>query len=437
MTSVDKNGARPSQTVERGELLSRSGGGTLPGVVQRAGMRRLVQAVQELSLARSLEGVAGVVRTAARELTGADGATFVLREGTQCHYLDEDAIGPLWKGRRFPLTSCISGWVMQHRKPAVIEDIYVDPRIPKDAYRPTFVKSLVMVPIRAHEPIGAIGNYWARPHRASLNEVELLQSLAHTTSVALENVRVYAELEQRVKDRTVELEAANRELQAFSYSVSHDLQGPARRIASFVALLREQCRGKIEPEAIGFLDSIQQQTSRIKEIIADLLQLSQIARADLRYGKVNLSKVAGEIACSLQETAPERTCEFRIQDGVEVDGDAGLMRLVLENLLGNAWKYSSRREAAVIEFGSGNQAEGIESYVRDNGAGFDPQFAGKLFTPFQRLHSDREFPGTGIGLAIVQRAVQRHGGEVRAESAPDRGATFFFCLPRRVAAEHQ
>jgi len=154
----------------------------------------LVSTVQELSLARDLETVMKIVRTAARKLTGADGATFVLREGELCHYADEDAISPLWKGSRFPITACISGWVMLNAKAAVIDDIYMDFRVPADAYRPTFVKSLVMVPIRTIDPIGAIGNYWAEHTRPTAQQVWLLQSLADVTAVTMENIRVYAEL---------------------------------------------------------------------------------------------------------------------------------------------------------------------------------------------------------------------------------------------------
>ncbi len=170
----------------------------------------LVRAIQELSLARNLDRIAEIVRSAARELVGADGATFVLRDGDSCFYKDEDAISPLWKGLRFPMETCISGWAMLNREPAVIEDIYQDPRIPHDAYRPTFVKSLVMVPIRSMAPVGAIGTYWATPRLASVREVGLLQALADSTSVAMENVQLYDELEQRVIARTQDLVAANR-----------------------------------------------------------------------------------------------------------------------------------------------------------------------------------------------------------------------------------
>ncbi|MBD1868493.1 sensor domain-containing diguanylate cyclase [Leptolyngbya sp. FACHB-671] len=175
-------------------------------------MRRLITVVQKPSLARSLETIMTIVQVAARELTHADGASFVLRDQDQCFYADEDAIAPLWKGQRFPLKICIGGWTMQNRQPVIIEDVYEDERIPFAAYQPTFVKSLAMVPIRALAPIGAIGVYWAQCHQPTASEVELLQALADTTSVALENVQIYAELEQRVKDRTLELEFANAQL---------------------------------------------------------------------------------------------------------------------------------------------------------------------------------------------------------------------------------
>jgi HD-GYP domain-containing protein (c-di-GMP phosphodiesterase class II) len=156
--------------------------------------RELIATVQRLALARSLPDVQAIVRTAARRLTGADGATFVLRDEGRCYYADEDAISPLWKGQRFPMSSCISGWAMLNRRPAAIEDIYADDRIPHAAYRPTFVKSLAMVPIRTLDPIGAIGNYWAQPHQPSDEEIEVLQALADSTAVAMENVRALTEL---------------------------------------------------------------------------------------------------------------------------------------------------------------------------------------------------------------------------------------------------
>lgn len=185
-------------------------------VINTQNLQRLVDAVKELSLAKNLDSVMAIVRRTARELTGADGATFVLRDriGNEevCFYADEDAISPLWKGSRFPISTCISGWAMLNSRPVVIEDIYRDSRIPHEAYKPTFVKSMAMVPIRTSDPIGAIGNYWADQHMPSEEEVSLLQSLADMTAVTMENINVYDELEYRVKDRTAQLHEKNREI---------------------------------------------------------------------------------------------------------------------------------------------------------------------------------------------------------------------------------
>ncbi|MGA8225170.1 MAG: diguanylate cyclase, partial [Xanthobacteraceae bacterium] len=178
------------------------------------------------------------MRAAARELTGADGATFVLRDNGYCYYADENAISPLWKGKRFPMEACISGWAMLNRKPAFIEDIYQDARIPHEAYRPTFVKSLAMVPIRTLDPVGAIGNYWATMREPSEQEVRLLQALADSTAVAMENVQVYRELEQRVEARTAELQAANQEIRTLS--LTDELTGLRNRRGFF--LFAEQAR---------------------------------------------------------------------------------------------------------------------------------------------------------------------------------------------------
>jgi putative two-component system response regulator len=192
----------------------------------------LVGVIQRLSLARSVPDIQEIVRTAARRLTGADGATFVLRDNGKCYYADEDAISPLWKGQRFPLERCISGWAMLNRRPAVIEDIYADDRIPHDAYRPTFVKSLAMVPIRTLEPVGAIGNYWATRHQPTAQEVELLQALADSTAVAMENVRVYQELEE------ARLETLQRLALAAEYR-DDDTYQHTERVARTAALLAE------------------------------------------------------------------------------------------------------------------------------------------------------------------------------------------------------
>jgi signal transduction histidine kinase len=394
------------------------------------GIESLVTVVQEVSHARTLPALMAIVRRAARQLTGADGATFVLRDGNCCYYADEDAIAPLWKGQRFPMSICISGWVMQQGQCAAIEDIYLDERIPADTYRPTFVKSLVMVPIRAQAPIGAIGTYWATPHRPTGEEVKLLQALADSTSIAMENVQLYAELEQRVRDRTAELAAVNQELESFAYSVSHDLRAPLRTIDGFSYLLSEQLDGALDAEQQEYLLRIRTATTRMGQLIDDLLKLAYLNQAPLERAQVNLTALAADIITTLRATTPERQVEVQIQAGLTAYADPGLLRVVLENLLGNAWKFTANCPAAHIALICSADGEVPVYSVRDNGAGFDPRLASKLFTAFQRLHAQRDFPGTGIGLATVQRIIHRHGGRIWAEGAVNEGATFYFTLSR-------
>jgi signal transduction histidine kinase len=401
------------------------------------GMQHLVTVVQRLSQARTLDAITAIVRRAARELTEAEGATFVLRDQNLCFYADEDAISPLWKGQRFPMSACISGWSMLNRQSVIVEDIYADARIPHDAYRPTFVKSLVLTPIRTMEPIGAIGVYWASRHKATSEEVSLLQALADSTSVAIEAAGIFANLEKRVAERTeelnrrtAELEVLNRELEAFSYSVAHDLRAPLITIDGFAEVLKETTGEALDEAALSHLGHIQTAVARMHKLIEDLLGLSKIVRAPMNKSTVDLSAVGREIAQRLRAGAPQRVGEFVIAPDLKAQGDPGLLRIVLENLLSNAWKFTSKREHAHIEMDNVKGAEGATVFrVKDNGAGFDPRYATKLFGPFQRCHAQSDFPGTGIGLATVQRIVHRHGGKIWVEAQLDRGASFFFTLP--------
>lgn len=391
-------------------------------------MEQLVNVVQELSLARDLQTVMAIVRRAAREITGADGATFVLRDGDLCHYAEENAISPLWKGKRFPMSACISGWVMNHKTPALIEDIYSDDRIPAEVYRPTFVKSLVMVPIRRSDPIGAIGNYWAYAQKPEPEVVKILQALADTTSVAMKNVQLYSELEQRVKDRTAQLEAANNELEAFSYTVSHDLRSPLRRIEGFTSQLAMRYSASLDDTGQDCIRRVFRSVERCRNTIDDLLTLSRTTRGILNRQPVNLASLAREIVSDLKENGSRGDVDFVAPENAGAVCDAGLLRVAMENLLGNALEFSNKAPAPRVEFGV-SQSNGEKAfYVKDNGIGFDPEFADGLFEPFQRLHSDADYKGTGIGLATVYRIIMRHGGRIWAEATPGSGATFYFTL---------
>jgi len=400
-----------------------------PNNISPESLQLLVLTVQELSLARDLDTVMQIVRTTARKLTGADGATFVLKEGDKCFYADEDAISPLWKGSRFPINSCISGWAMLNRKPAVVEDIYADSRIPADAYRPTFVKSLAMVPIRTMDPIGAIGNYWATQRQPTEEEVWLLQSLADITAVTIENVYVYAELEQRVKDRTQQLEAINKDLEAFSYTVSHDLRAPLRTITNFSDMLLEKHGNDLSDEGKRITGKIIDGGKKMSTLIDHLLVFFKNGKKELRKLKVSMQELVNEITHDIKEQETSREIDFLVHELPAAMADATLINEVWSNLLSNAVKYTTGKQKALIEVGAMEGEEELIYYVKDNGAGFDMDYYDKLFGVFQRLHSAKEFEGTGVGLASVQRIVNRHGGKVWAEGKVNEGAIFYFSLP--------
>jgi signal transduction histidine kinase len=243
-------------------------------------------------------------------------------------------------------------------------------------------------------------------------------------------LQLNAELEQRVTQRTMELRAANSELEAFCYSVSHDLRAPLRAIDGFVLSVLESANGAIQEPARSYLERARKAVLRMQDLINDLLGLSRLSRAEMKFEHVDLSAMASSIARELQHSEPERTgVQFKIEPQLCVQGDAALLRIALENLLGNAWKFTSKKPEALIEFGEKTDDGASLFFVRDNGAGFDMAYAGKLFAPFQRLHANHEFPGSGIGLATVQRIVRRHEGEVWAEGKRGEGACISFRLP--------
>ncbi len=249
---------------------------------------------------------------------------------------------------------------------------------------------------------------------------------------AREQGRRKADLELLVAERTADLELANKELEAFSYSVSHDLRAPLRSIDGFSRVLLEECEERLDGRHRGYLGRIRAATQRMGNLIDDLLKLSRVTRAEMNHTNVDLTALAHAIVADLRGSSPPREVVVEIHPGVTATGDPVLLRALLENLLGNAWKFTGKTAAARIEFGCTRDGSAQPVYfVRDNGAGFDPAYAHKLFDAFQRLHGVEDFPGTGIGLATVQRIVRRHGGRVWAEGAVGRGATFYFTLGSR------
>jgi len=254
--------------------------------------------------------------------------------------------------------------------------------------------------------------------------------------------RYAAELERRVEARTHELQerneslrrnaaellAANTELDAFAYSVSHDLRAPLRSIDGFSQVLLEDYAGKLDEAGQESLQRVRAASQRMGTLIDDLLKLARVTRAEIRTEDVDLSGMARDIVADLQRSTPERQVEFEIAPGLKARGDTRLLRVALDNLLRNSWKYTAKQPAPRVEFRSADANGGRTFMVRDNGAGFDMKYADKLFGVFQRLHAAADFEGTGIGLATVRRIINRHGGRIWAEGAVDQGATFYFTL---------
>ena len=244
-----------------------------------------------------------------------------------------------------------------------------------------------------------------------------------------EVLRLNAELERRVRERTVQLESANAELEAFCYSVSHDLRAPLRAIDGFSQALLDDFPKDIGGDAARYLSRIRTSAQRMGQLIEDLLNLSKVSRGELQRAETDVTSLAQQVVSDLRLREPERGVDVQVWDGMQANADPRLLRTALENLVGNAWKFTSKTGGARIEIGALRDAAGqVVYFVRDNGAGFDMAYASKLFGAFQRLHTVQEFQGTGIGLATVQRIVHRHGGRIWAEAKPGKGAAFFFTL---------
>jgi signal transduction histidine kinase len=264
--------------------------------------------------------------------------------------------------------------------------------------------------------------------RKADGSIDYLVSMVEDISERKKAEQSVRRLHQDLQQRAEQLEAANKELESFSYSVSHDLRAPLRSIDGFSKALEEDFSAVLGAEGQSYIDTIRAAARRMSNLIDDMLMLARVSRSELVRKPMDLAVLAATVVCELRQADPERQLEFINAAPLLVNGDARLLRIVLDNLLGNAWKFTSRQSLSTIEFGRTTR-DGVAVYfIRDNGVGFDMAHAKKLFGAFERLHAATEFPGSGIGLATVQRVIQRHGGRVWAESEPGKGATFFFTL---------
>jgi K+-sensing histidine kinase KdpD len=378
-----------------------------------AGHELLLPVTRQLSLAADLPALAGIVQAAALRLTGADTATFTLRADEDCHPLGSRA--------------------MLLRQPVVLAEAGAD----QDglcALGPTPVHSAIAVPVRAARPVAAIGAYWSAEHEPDATQVRLLQALADSTAVGLETLDLRRRAETTAADRTAEL-------LALTYAISHDLRSPIRHLEGFARILLQDATD-LSPQSRHTAQRIHDAADQLREMVNGMLTLSRIGQSEVRPRSVDLAALARDVVGSLAGTPapdsePQRAgvVEFVSPATMPATGDPRLLQTVLQYLLGNAWKFTSRVPLPRVELGvmPAESVVGTELdpvyFVRDNGVGFEPASAGRLFGVFQRLHSGEEFPGIGIGLAAVKRIVDKHGGTVHATGVPEQGATIFFTLP--------
>lgn len=392
----------------------------------------LIQLVQRLSFCHDLDKVMAVLRESARQLTGADGLTVVLREGDLCHYVEEDAIGPLWKGRRFPLEACISGWCMIHRRQVSIVDIYADPRIPHEAYRPTFVKSLAMTPIRSEDPVGAIGAYWASFHQASAEELEVLQALGDSAALALANVQIVRELQD-----------ASRRKEEFLAMLAHELRNPLAPLRNALHLLRLRAQDEDEVAAKA-REMMERQVQQLARMVDDLLDVARIrsGKVTLRCERLDLARLvrqALEDRRSLLEQAGITLETDLPQTPIWVQGDPTRLAQVLGNLLDNSGKFTpsggrvSVRLAPDNPDDPGDLGHRAVLTVRDTGVGIAAEVLPHIFEVFGQARQplDRSQGGLGLGLSVVRGLLELHAGTIQAASGgPGEGSEFTIRLPQ-------
>lgn len=339
-----------------------------------------------------------------------------------------------------------SAQAMRTGLPVIIEDLQSNPitRPWWEFSRLEGLHSLASFPLqRGGRVSGVIVFLGSIPDLFTEEMVAMLKRMASDVSFALDRMEAIQQsrhlqdtLEDRVQQRTMELDAALRELETFSYSVSHDLRSPLRAIDGFTSLVMEECAGQLGETGLSHMERIRGNVYRMSLLMDSLLDLARVSRTGMKRSYFDMAGIARAVAGQLHREAPSRQVVFAVPPSIYVEADEPLMQIAIENLLSNAWKYTAKRDVASITFGVLDQ-EGVPVYfVRDNGAGFDMKTAGKIFQAFQRLHSESEFKGSGVGLATVHRIISRHGGHIWAESEPDKGATFYFTLQGTLTIAH-
>lgn len=400
-----------------------------------ARLRRFAHFVEQIGAVRDRRGLMAILREASKELADADGVTLVLREGDMVRYADEDAIGPLWKDQCFPLEVCVSGTAIRDAQTIAIDDIYADPRVPHDVYRPTFVRSMAVLPIGGAQPFGAIGFYWATVHHATAEDMSLQRALADAATVGLSNLDLYAKLE------TSRQEAERLALvkSAFLANMSHELRTPLNAIIGYSEMIGEVAEDDGFPHVIPDLDRIRSSAQHLLALIDDVLDLSKIeaGRMDVVCAPFRIADLLGELDAIGSVLAEKRGNRFEIRHGFvdeEVETDRTRTLQILSNLVSNACKFTTDGEVVVSAELIGPT---LRCVVSDTGTGMDESQVSRLFQAFVQVHdaSRREdVGGTGLGLALCRRFARLMGGEVTLRSAPGEGTHVTLELPRKPAS---
>jgi len=394
----------------------------------------LMEAVERLASAHDELAVAAIVRTAARRLTGADGVSVVLKMGDRVHYVDEDAVSPLWKGQDFPIEACISGWAIKNKQTVVISDITGDPRVPLEAYKRTFVKSLAMAPVGLPDPGAAIGAYWAEKRRPTDDEVRSLETMARAASVALENLRLRRELAQALS----EAKAAETAKDAFLATMSREIRAPLNAVATMAELLG---RTQLEPSQQQLCAVLRQASQDVVELICGILDFARIeaGRANLYHAKFDFAAAVRAAAAPHAQRAAERGLSFDVHIDPAAEGafmgDDLRVKQVIDQLAANAVKFTDRGGVAIrVEE---IERVGVRSMFRisvtDTGLGFDPAESAALFARFDQ--GDPTRGGVGLGLALADAVARAMGGGISATAQAGAGSTFVVRLPLDRATE--
>lgn len=404
--------------------------------LEQSDLEVLMNAVERLAAANDELDVAAIVRGAARRLTGADGISIVLRKAERVHYVDEDAVGPLWKGQDFPVEACISGWAILNKQTVVIEDITGDPRIPLAAYQPTFVKSLAMAPVGGAEPIAAIGAYWGTMRRPTDDEVHALETMARAASVALENVRLRRELNEAL----VEAQSAARAKSAFLANMSREIRTPLNGLATMIELLERLHTDERQKQLCNVLKTSTQDTV---QLVCEILDFARFEAGQGQLYNTHFDLVAAIRSAAAPHAleAAKRGLSFDIEIADEAKGiflgDIARVQQIVDLLAANAVKFTDQGGVTVrVEE---EERVGIRSMFKlsvvDTGLGFDESTAGALFERFSQGAAPRG--GLGLGLAIADAIARAMGGDISASASSGLGSTFTVRLPLERPIDEQ